>query len=180
MKEKRIATSFDAFVADTSEKGNAFVETPSGWTFEIQAIDPGELMIVSGAPLIAALMPIEAVEAIAKTGMPGAQTTLDIISRPDFRNNARETICLAVKSLNFVNKPVEECNPEAKEVSVYKLPFADMMFLFRTVVEHSMGGTGKSFYTFRTSYPEQQELSTVDSQNGEVVREETVGNTVSS
>lgn len=120
------------------------VRTPSGLTFLIQTVNPGDYMSIAGTPLLkywsdkgidfsdneARLKSIDAMTDEQKT-----ELTLD----DNFQDMVRSVVCAGVYSLNLVNKRQAQCDSSKEELSVDLIPMADLFVLFTEIISLSQG-----------------------------------------
>jgi hypothetical protein len=145
-------TSYQDLIKDYQ---TAFISTPSGYSFEIQAIRPGNYMISMGGMLTKYLtqsgVDLQNQEAV-REAIQNLDEEQQIELSFDEANITRmqKIVCAGVISMNFVDKPQHECKKWLKEVSIDLLPFADLLSLFTEIIGMSLPETEVAdFATFR-------------------------------
>lgn len=120
------------------------VKTPSGLTFLIQTVNPGDFLAAAGTPLlkywIEQGVDITDDEARAKAfeQMPD-EKKLDLGMDNSFRDMVRDVVCAGIYSVKFVNKPQPECDSGKEELSVNLLPISDLVEIFKEIMALSKG-----------------------------------------
>ena len=121
-----------------------YTVTPSGMTFEIQAISPGMFLGIFGTPFMSMLIEQGATDQDTVDKIVEKMTDeekIELANEPILKNSVLDTICAGVISAKLVNKPQSECDPEDKEISIIrlleieKLTEADVVHLYKAIKE---------------------------------------------
>jgi hypothetical protein len=122
----------------------AYVKTPSGWTFEIQTIDPGMFLGIFGTPFISMLIENKATDEQSVNEIIESMSDEEKVRQandPTLVNNILEIICRSVINVKLVNKPQSECDRDRQEVSIImlietgKLTQDDITQLYKAIFE---------------------------------------------
>ena len=120
------------------------IKTPSGLTFLIQTVNPGDYIAISGTPLVKYWTD----KGVDFTDTEARMRSIDDMSEEkkaemvldaDFQEIAKNVVCAGVYSLNLVNKPQSQAISDREELSVDLLPLADMFHLFTEIMKLSQG-----------------------------------------
>lgn len=185
--EKEIQFTTPSEIKQKYYKVSAVV-TRLGNSYKIRSVQPGEFVVLTGSPLIAALadkgVDIQDTRASAKAikGMPDEEKIAlakEIAGNSDLTAISKGIACQGVISFNLVMKSPEET--EGEEVSIDLIPNEDLEEIVAGIMEISSTEEEiKTVYTFQDLSEEKPEGSGRDTSDGEDIRDETGGNTVSS
>lgn len=164
------------------------VVTRLGNAYQIRSIQPGEFVVLTGSPLIAALAEkgidiqddkarVQAIRDMSD------EEKIDLAKKiagdSNLTDTAKEIACKGVTSLNLIMKSPEETVGE--EVSVDLIPNEDLEEIVAAVMEISSTEEDiKAVYTFQDFGEEETEGSDRDTPDGERIQQEAGGDTVSS
>ena len=170
-------TSYEDLISNYS---TSFTTTISGNTFEIQKIDPGTYMSITGSPLIQVLSESdidlsnreEVEQAIDE--LPDEEK-LQYVQTDEFLLFMRKVVCAGIVSLNFVCKRQNQCNRMKKELSIDLLSGNDLMELYNTIMAMSIPESeGDTVTIFRSNGEKPEEQPDSDLPDSEEVREAAV------
>ncbi|MBC8229240.1 hypothetical protein H8E77_06815 [bacterium] len=165
-------TSYNDFIDnyDTS-----FITTNEGKTYEIQKVDPGTYMSITGSPLIASLSEqnidmSDSDEIEQAVNNMSATEKLQYVQSDDFLLFMQKMVCAGIVSLKFVCKRQHECNKLRKELSIDLLSGNDLMELYNAVMALSLPESEREMAeNFReTGKREQEQSDTHSSDSGEI------------
>lgn len=164
------------------------VLTRLGNGYKIRSVQPGEFIVLTGSPLIAALSEkgidiqddkarVEAIKAMSDEEK--IALARNIVGDSNLAGTARAIACQGVISLNLVEKSPEETTGE--EVSVNLIPNEDLEEIVAAIMEISSTEEEiKTVYTFQDISEEESGETDTDTSDSENIRAETGGDTVSS
>jgi len=130
-----------------SEYQTDIVKTPSGLTFIIQTINPGDYLAIIGTPLLKYMSAhgIDISDPQARTqavmDMP-ANEQVEILSDPNFQEMLKSIVCAGIvphDKLRVVNKRAYDCDKSKYEVSIDVIPVADLYHIFIEIMKLSQG-----------------------------------------
>lgn len=123
------------------------VNTPSGLTFIIQTINPGDYIATVGTPLLKywADNEVDINDPVARAksvhDMPEDMKG-DMVLDADFQEMVKNVVCAGIvphDELRIVNKPPWECDKDKFEVPVSVIPIADVFHIFTEIMTLSQG-----------------------------------------
>ncbi len=165
----------------------SIVQTRLGNAYKIRSVQPGEFVVLTGSPLIAALaekgidMQDEKARVAAIKSMSDEEKVAlaqKMAGDSNIANVGRSIACQGVISLNLVEKSPEETTGE--EVSVELIPNEDLEEIVAAIMEISSTEEEiKTVYTFQDFSEGETEGSDRDTPDGEGVPQETSGDTIS-
>lgn len=161
-------TSFEELTKDYQTN---IAKTPSGYTFIIQSIVPGDFVRLIGTPIIDLLLEkdidINTPDSVAE-GIKSLseKEQMGIVASDSFIEMAKLVICAGVISINFTVKKQDECDSAKKEVSIDRLSLADVISLYTQIMSLSMPEAQiETVRLFRTDEQAEQEQSDKDTQD---------------
>lgn len=163
------------------------VLTRLGNSYKIRSVQPGEFIVLTGSPLIAALTEkgIDMQDEKARVAAIKAMSDEEKIALAkkmaedsNIANVGKSIACQGVISLNLVEKSPEETTGE--EVSVDLIPNEDLEEIVAAIMEISSTEEEiKTVYTFQDYSKEDAGEPNSDTPDSEVIRSETSGVTIS-
>lgn len=122
-------------------------KTPSGLTFIIQSVNPGDYIVAAGSPLLKYWddLGIDVSDQEQREKAVAEMPKTDIMTLAGdqyFQDMVRNIVCAGIvpqDTLRIVNKPQMECDPERCEISVDILGMEDMSYLFIEIMKLSRG-----------------------------------------
>lgn len=170
MNKSRL-TSYNDILKRTK---TTIVQTRSGNTFEIKVLQPGDFLSIIGTPITKRIF----FDPKGKFAVPNfnddyeaTNTIQDLMSDDEFMRNAKDMVCRGIVSLNFVNKPQDQCDPDAQELSIDLLDFNEIMDIVSFLIVASTADREvKEFYSFRDLDSQEQARGDQDSPVGEGIQ----------
>lgn len=163
------------------------VLTRLGNSYKIRSVQPGEFVVLTGSPLIAALTEkgvdiqngkASAAAIRAMSDVEKIALSKEIAADSNMASVGRSIACQGVISLNLVEKSPEETTGE--EVSVELIPNEDLEEIVAAIMEISSTEEEiKTVYTFQDYSKEDAGEPDSDTPDSEVIRSETSGVTIS-
>jgi len=173
-----------------------YTVTPSGMTFEIQAINPGMFLGIFGTPFMSLLIEKGATDQKSIDAITDNMTDeekIELANEPILKGKVLDIICAGVISAKLVNKPQSECDPENKELSIIRLIEIgkltsvstpedvkdDVTHLYKAIQELTKPEEiAKAAESFLKTYKEGTEGTTEDTPDSEGIPSDTESDTV--
>ena len=176
-------TTYDELIQREAAR-TSIVKTSSGLAFEVGALAPGDFAMLLGSPFLQrftdAGIDVRNENTVKETvERLDGESVARLVTDPELLNASRALVCLSVTSINFVDKPQQQCDQEREEISVDLLDFVDLMNICTAILRLSTpSAEAADAVLFREADEEEQGSGDPGAPDGEELRSPAVEGTV--